>query len=39
VVGAIGTAQVERPGIGYAPEAARLREFASGTVPAREFRA
>lgn len=37
--GAITTAQVERPGIGFAPEAARLREFASATLPVREFRA
>ena len=39
VNGAITTAQVERPGLGFAPEAARLHEFASAVLPAREFRA
>jgi L-alanine-DL-glutamate epimerase-like enolase superfamily enzyme len=39
VDGAICTAQVERPGIGFAPEVARLREFASATLSVREFRA
>ena len=39
VNGAITTAQVERPGLGFAPEAARLREFASSVLPLREFRA
>ena len=39
VNGAITTAQVARPGLGFAPEAARLREFASPVLPLREFRA
>ena len=38
VQGAITTAQFERPGLGFAPEAARLREFASATLALREFR-
>ncbi|HEX4327033.1 MAG TPA: hypothetical protein VH105_09445, partial [Burkholderiales bacterium] len=29
VEGAVSSAQVQRPGLGYAPEAARLRDFAS----------
>jgi len=29
IEGAVSTAQVQRPGLGYAPEAARLRDFAS----------
>ena len=39
VRGAITTAQFERPGLGFAPEAARLREFASAALAVREFRA
>lgn len=38
VQGAITTAQFERPGLGFAPEAARLREFASAALAVREFR-
>ena len=37
--GAVTTAQVQRPGLGFAPDAARLREFASASLPMREFRA
>jgi L-alanine-DL-glutamate epimerase-like enolase superfamily enzyme len=37
--GAVTTAQFERPGLGFAPDAVRLREFASATLPMREFRA
>jgi L-alanine-DL-glutamate epimerase-like enolase superfamily enzyme len=37
--GAVTTAQVERPGLGFAPDADRLREFASTTLAVREFRA
>jgi L-Ala-D/L-Glu epimerase len=36
--GAITTAQMQRPGLGFAPDAARLREFASASLPVREFR-
>lgn len=36
--GAVTAAQVERPGLGFAPDPARLREFASITLPVREFR-
>ena len=36
--GAVTISQVERPGLGFAPDAARLREFASTTLPVREFR-
>ena len=36
--GMVTTAQVERPGLGFAPDAVRLREFASTTWPIREFR-
>jgi L-alanine-DL-glutamate epimerase-like enolase superfamily enzyme len=39
IQGAVSTAQVERPGLGFAPDAARLREFASTAWPVREFRA
>lgn len=37
--GAVVSTQFERPGLGFAPQASRLREFASTTVPVREFRA
>jgi L-alanine-DL-glutamate epimerase-like enolase superfamily enzyme len=37
--GAVTTDQFTRPGLGFAPDAARLREFASKTLPVREFRA
>ena len=37
--GAVTTSQVERAGLGFAPEAIRLREFASTAWPTREFRA
>ena len=37
--GAITTAQVARPGLGFAPETERLREFASPLLAMREFRA
>jgi L-alanine-DL-glutamate epimerase-like enolase superfamily enzyme len=37
--GAVSTTQVERPGLGYAAEPARLRAFASTAQPMREFRA
>jgi L-alanine-DL-glutamate epimerase-like enolase superfamily enzyme len=36
--GVVTAAQVNRPGLGFAPDAARLREFASRTLPMREFR-
>lgn len=36
--GAVTTAQVQRPGLGFAPDADRLREFASKALPVREFR-
>ena len=36
--GAVSTAQVQRPGLGFAPDANRLREFASKSLPVREFR-
>lgn len=39
IFGAVSTAQVERPGLGFAPEVERLREFASTAWPVREFRA
>jgi L-alanine-DL-glutamate epimerase-like enolase superfamily enzyme len=39
VAGAVTTAQLSRPGLGFTPDAARLREFASAAVPRREFRA
>jgi L-alanine-DL-glutamate epimerase-like enolase superfamily enzyme len=35
--GAVTTAQVQRPGLGFAPDAARLREFASPSLPVREY--
>jgi L-alanine-DL-glutamate epimerase-like enolase superfamily enzyme len=37
--GAVTAAQLQRPGLGFAPEASRLREFASTEWPMREFRA
>jgi hypothetical protein len=37
--GAVVSTQLERPGLGFAPQARRLREFASPTLPVREFRA
>ncbi len=37
VNGAIGRDQLARPGLGYAPDAERLREFASGTLPTHAF--
>jgi L-alanine-DL-glutamate epimerase-like enolase superfamily enzyme len=39
VHGAITRAQLDRPGLGFAPDAGRLREFASAELPVREFRA
>jgi hypothetical protein len=36
--GAVTAAQFERPGLGFAPEAGRLREFASASLSVREFR-
>ena len=39
VAGAITRTQLERPGLGFAPEASRLRDFASADLPKREFRA
>jgi L-alanine-DL-glutamate epimerase-like enolase superfamily enzyme len=36
--GVVTADQAERPGLGFAPEAARLREFASAALPVREFR-
>lgn len=39
VHGAVNSTQVDRPGLGFAPEATRLREFASTAWPVREFRA
>jgi L-alanine-DL-glutamate epimerase-like enolase superfamily enzyme len=38
VRGAVTIAQMDRPGLGFAPDEARLRDFASGTLPIREFR-
>ena len=38
VNGAINRAQLERPGLGYAPDASRLRDFASADLPMCEFR-
>jgi L-alanine-DL-glutamate epimerase-like enolase superfamily enzyme len=38
VRGAVTLAQLDRPGLGFAPDEARLRDFASGTLPGREFR-
>ena len=35
--GSVQASQFTQPGLGFAAEAARLREFASATVPAREF--
>ncbi|MDB5807016.1 MAG: mandelate racemase/muconate lactonizing protein [Betaproteobacteria bacterium] len=35
--GAVSTAQVQRPGLGYAPEAARLRDFASRDWKMKEY--
>ena len=35
--GAVSLAQLDRPGLGYAPDAARLREFASTAWPTHEF--
>ena len=39
VRGAVTTAQFERPGLGFAPDAQWLRAFASERWPVREFRA
>jgi L-alanine-DL-glutamate epimerase-like enolase superfamily enzyme len=39
VGGAITVAQMNQPGLGFAPDAMRLRDFASGTWSVREFRA
>src|SRR5471032_2953757 len=36
--GVVTADQLERPGLGFAPEAARLREFGSASLPVREFR-
>jgi L-alanine-DL-glutamate epimerase-like enolase superfamily enzyme len=36
--GVVTANQLNRPGLGFAPDAARLREFASRTLPMREFR-
>jgi L-alanine-DL-glutamate epimerase-like enolase superfamily enzyme len=36
--GEVTAQQLNRPGLGFAPDAARLREFASRTLPVREFR-
>lgn len=36
--GTVTSAQLDRPGLGFAPDADRLREFASVTLPMREFR-
>jgi L-alanine-DL-glutamate epimerase-like enolase superfamily enzyme len=36
--GVVTADQINRPGLGFAPDAARLREFASRTLPVREFR-
>jgi L-alanine-DL-glutamate epimerase-like enolase superfamily enzyme len=38
VDGAVDTSQLERPGLGFAPEADRLRDFASATVAGQSFR-
>lgn len=38
VNGAVQAIQIDRPGLGFAPDAARLREFASASLPMREFR-
>ena len=38
VRGVVTAAQVNRPGLGFVPDSARLREFASRTLPMREFR-
>ncbi|MGA8513297.1 MAG: enolase C-terminal domain-like protein [Burkholderiaceae bacterium] len=38
IKGVVTVDQMNRPGLGYAPDAARLREFASSTLPMREFR-
>ena len=37
--GVVTTSQVERPGLGFAPDAVSLREFASNMWPMRQFRA
>ena len=39
VNGAVTTQQFDKPGLGFSPSAERLRDFASTTVPVREFRA
>ena len=39
VNGAVTTQQFDKPGLGFAPALERLRDFASTTVPMREFRA
>lgn len=36
--GAVSSAQLDRSGLGFVPDADRLREFASATLPMREFR-
>jgi L-alanine-DL-glutamate epimerase-like enolase superfamily enzyme len=38
IQGVVTASQVNRPGLGFAPDADRLREFASHTLPVREFR-
>ena len=38
VQGVVTTDQFTRPGLGFAPDPARLREFASKTLPVREYR-
>lgn len=39
VDGAITPAQLDRPGLGFAPDPGRLRDFASPVLPVRELRA
>jgi L-alanine-DL-glutamate epimerase-like enolase superfamily enzyme len=36
--GVVTVPQINRPGLGFAPDVVRLREFASRTLPMREFR-
>jgi L-alanine-DL-glutamate epimerase-like enolase superfamily enzyme len=38
IQGVVTADQLNRPGLGFVPDAARLREFASRTQPVREFR-
>ena len=35
--GAVFASQLSLPGLGFAPEAERLREFASAALPVKEF--